>query len=138
MNYLVDTNVLSELSKPAPDARVAAWFDRIPEDKVYVSVFTLGEIQSGIERLNDGTKRNDLLLWFGQLQDAVQGNILPFDTDTALLWGKTHGRLVKSGRPIPLMDGLIAVTALRHNMVLVTRNRSDFAPVGVDILDPWE
>lgn len=138
MNYLVDTNVLSELSKPAPDARVAAWIDRIPEDKVYVSVFTLGEIQSGIERLTDGTKRNDLLLWFGQLQDAVQGNILPFDTDTALLWGKIHGRLVKSGRPIPLMDGLIAVTALRHNMVLVTRNRSDFAPVGVDIIDPWE
>lgn len=62
MNYIVDTNVLSELSKPAPDAGVAVWFDRIPEDKVYVSVFTLGEIQSGIERFDDGTRRNDLLL----------------------------------------------------------------------------
>lgn len=138
MNYLLDTNVLSELSKPTPNTNVETWFDRVSEEKLHVSVFTLGEIQSGIERLTEGTKRNTLLQWFGDVQEVLRGSILPFDTDTALLWGKTHGRLLKLRRPIPLMDGLIAVTALRHNLTLVTRNRSDFAPVGVDILDPWE
>ncbi|TVR74126.1 MAG: type II toxin-antitoxin system VapC family toxin [Spirochaetaceae bacterium] len=130
MNYLLDTNVLSELSKPSPDTRVETWFDRVPEESLYVSVVTLGEIQSGIERRAEGAKRNSLLLWFGELQEAFLGNILPFDTDTALLWGRT--------RRLPLMDGLIAATALRHSMVLVTRNRPDFAPVGVDVFDPWE
>ena len=138
MNYLLDTNVLSELSKPSPDTGIEAWFDRVPEETLYVSVFTFGEIQSGIESITEGPKRNKLLLWFGELQEAFDGNILPFDTDTALLWGRTHGRLMNTGRPIPLMDGLIAATALRHNMVLVTRNRPDFAPIGVDIFDPWE
>jgi toxin FitB len=138
MNFLLDTNVLSELSKPSPDTRVEAWFDRAPEESLYVSVFTLGEIQSGIERLAEGAKRNNLLLWFGELQEAFFGNILPFDTDTALLWGRAHGRLLSSGRPVSLMDSLIAATALRHSMILVTRNRSDFAPIGVDIFDPWE
>ncbi len=138
MNYLLDTNVLSELSKPLPETNVETWFDRTPEESLYVSVFTLGEIQTGIERLAAGQKRNHLLLWFGELQEAFHGNILPFDTDTALLWGKTHGRLLNSGRPIPLMDSLIAATALRHNMILVTRNRPDFTPVGVDVFDPWE
>ena len=138
MNCLLDTEVLSELSKPSPDTRVEQWFDRAPEETLYVSVFTLGEIQSGIERRAEGARRNDLLLWFGELLKAFDENILPFDTDTALLWGKTHGRLLHSGRTVPLMDGLIAATALRHNMVLVTRNRADFAPVGVDIFDPWE
>ncbi len=130
MNYLLDTNVLSELSKPRPDTNVEAWFDRAPEEALYVSVFTLGEIQSGIERRAEGARRNNLLIWFDELLEAFDGNILPFDTDTALLWGKTHG--------ISLMDGLIAASALRLNMVLVTRNRADFAPVGVDVFDPWE
>mgnify|MGYP006269997485 CR=1 FL=1 len=138
MNYLLDTNVLSELSKPTPDTNVAIWFDRVPEERLHVSVFTLGEIQSGIERLTEGTKRDRLLQWFGDVQRAFRGNTLPFDTDAALLWGKTHGRLRKQGTPVPLMDSLIAVTALRHNLTLVTRNRPDFAPAGVDILDPWE
>ena len=138
MNYLLDTNVLSELSKPTPDSNVEAWFDRAPEVSLYVSVFTLGEIRSGIERRADGARRDDLLTWFNELLEAFDENIVPFDTDAALLWGKTRGRLLNSGRPIPLMDGLIAVTALRHNMVLVTRNRADFAPVGVDVFDPWE
>lgn len=138
MSFLLDTNVLSELSKPVPHPGVLQWFDRIPEEKLYLSVFTLGEIQSGIEKLTDGAKKNSLLIWFEDIREAFSGNILAFDTSTALLWGKTHGQLLKTGKPLALMDSLIAAAALRNNMVLVTRNISDFAPFGIDILNPWE
>jgi predicted nucleic acid-binding protein len=138
MSFLLDTNVLSELSKPVPHPGVLKWFDRIPEEKLFLSVFTLGEIQSGIEKLVDGAKKNSLLIWFDELQEAFSGNVLSFDKDTALLWGKTHGRLLKTGKPLPLMDSLIAAMALKHNMVLVSRNVPDFTHFGVDILNPWE
>lgn len=138
MSFLLDTNVISELSKPNPDQNVLIWFNQVPEEKLFLTVFTLGEIQSGIEKLKDSKKQGKLLLWFEEIREAFRGQVLDFDTDAALLWGKTHGNLVKQGNPPSLMDSLIAATALRHNCVLVTRNQSDFAYFGVDILDPWE
>jgi toxin FitB len=138
MSFLLDTNLLSELNKPKPHPGVQKWFDRVPEEKLFVSVFSLGEIQSGIEKLTSSTRKNDLMIWFEEVQEAFQGNVVTFDKDAALLWGKIYGRLSKTGKPLPLLDSLIAATALRYNLVLVSGNVPDFSPVGLDIINPWD
>jgi predicted nucleic acid-binding protein len=137
VKYLVDTNVLSELSKRMPDPKVVTWYDQVSEHSLYVSAFTLGEIEAGIARLNDSSKQRALRVWFASVHDALRGNVVPFDADCALLWGRVQGRLAKAGTPVPLMDSLIGVTALRHALVLVTRNAAHFSPLGVDVFDPW-
>lgn len=137
MKYLVDTNVLSELSKKTPDPKVVALYDQISQHSLYVSAFTLGEIEAGIARLNDSTKQRALRVWFANVRDALRGNVVPFDADCAVLWGKVQGRLARAGTPVPLMDSLVGITALRHEMVLVTRNATHFSALGVDVFDPW-
>jgi predicted nucleic acid-binding protein len=139
MNYLLDTCVLSEYTRRAPEQKVVRWVDSIDEDKLFLSAITVGEIQRGIERLPDTRRKTELLVWMNnRLIERFSQRILPLETQTMLLWGDLTARMEKSGQPMALMDSLIAVTAQRNNLILVTRNVSDFLLCGVRVINPWE
>jgi len=135
LSYLLDTNVLSELARPRPDARVVRWFRGVPDESLHVSVLTLGEIRAGIERLPAGAKRERLRVWLEiELRGWFEERLLDVDGSIA----DRSGRLVgESRRPIPAVDALLAATALRHGLRLVTRNVAGFAIDGLEVIDPW-
>ncbi len=137
MKFILDTNVLSELIKPEPDKNVMEWFDNCPEEKMYISSITLGEIETGISSLHPGKKQNQLMLWFGSLQNSFANKTFPVNDITAIRWGEIRGALKRRGKKIPVIDGLIAATAITNNAILVTRNTKDFNFPGIDLLNPW-
>lgn len=133
--YLVDTNILCDDSKPAPDARITDWV-RKNEPLIYISAVTLGEIQRGIAYLDEGAKKRKLTEWLEALRLAFSEAILPVDEPVALRWGLLTGELKKRGRSLPIIDSLLAATALERNLTLVTANTKDFISSGVKLLDP--
>jgi predicted nucleic acid-binding protein len=135
VSYLIDTNVLSELRRKAPDARVVRWFSGRPSGTLYVSVLTLGEIRKGVEALPDPARRLALLDWLEtDLPAFFAGRILPVDAAVADRWGHL---VAKAGRPLPAIDSLLAATAQLHGLILVTRNLRDVQDMGVEVVDPW-
>ena len=135
MSFIVDTCALSELVKPKSSHSVCDWFDATPPDTLFVSVLTLGEIRKGVEKLRGGRRRAQIATWLEtDLPAWFEDRVLPIDARVADEWGRLAARLSK---PIPAIDSLIAATALRHRLTIVTRNESDFATTGVDILNPW-
>lgn len=139
MNYLLDTNVISELISKHPDQKVAEWLDRLDPNTVYLSVITIGEIQKGIEKLPPSRRREKVKEWLeGDLLIRFQGRILEITTEVMPVWGELTGRLEKEGRPITAVDSLVAAIALEGNYRLVTRNEHDFQYTGVTIFNPWK
>jgi len=139
MNYLLDTCVLSEFVRYNPQEKVIRWMDSVNEDKLFISVITVGEIQRGIERLPESYRRIELVVWMNKNLLARFGHrILSLDSQTMFLWGTLTARLERSGHPLPVMDTLIAATALQYNLIIVTRNVVDFLPCGVQIINPWD
>jgi toxin FitB len=137
MKFLLDTNVISELIKSSPDPNVLAWFSQVPEEHTFISVLTLGELSSGIDKLPDGMKKNDLILWFDKLSNSFSRQTFPIDSETALQWGRLSAARGKQGRPLPVIDGLIAASAYRQAAILVTRNTRDFESLPIQIINPW-
>lgn len=136
MSYLIDTHVISELRRKQPDANVVAWFERCAAQSLFLSVLTLGEIRKGIERLEDAKRRQILLEWLHvELPTFFLGRILSVDAPVADRWGRLQS---DAGRPLPAIDGLLAATALQHDMTLVTRNVKDFNGLGLNLVNPWE
>ena len=134
MTYLVDAKVLSEPTKPSPDHRVIEWL-RMHETEIAVDPIILGELRFGILLLAKGKKRTALERWFdGGVQRL---HCLPWEADTGLKWAELLARLRTTGKAMPIKDSLIAATALRHGLKVVTRNRSDFETAGVRIIDPF-
>ncbi len=139
MNYLLDTCVLSEFARRKPEPKVIRWMESVDEEMLYLSAITIGEIQRGIERLPESTRKTELLVWLNKsLIKRFGGRILPLDAQTMLLWGSLTARMETSGRPMPVMDSLIVATALQHNLVIATRNVADYQPCGVQLINPWE
>jgi predicted nucleic acid-binding protein len=135
LKYLLDTNVVSELRKGQRcNHNVAAWFARAPEDEVFLSVLTIGEIRTGIDRIQkrDGSKAGALNRWLKGLIDDFSDRILPIDRAIAEEWGRLNA--VGSLRTI---DGLLAATAKVHGMSLATRNVKDIVQSGVDCINPF-
>lgn len=136
MSYLLDTNVISELVKPKPDKNVLKWFSHVPDDALYLSVLTLGEIRKGVERISNSSRREKLRLWLEHdLREWFGLRILPIGPDVADRWGRL---LADVGRSVPSIDSLLAATALHHELRLVSRNVRDFDYAGVDVINPWE
>lgn len=135
MSYLVDTNVLSELAKSNPDARVVEWL-REHEGELYVSAITIGELRRGIERLSAGKRKAGLQAWLNDLCRVMEGRILSFNASTAHVWGQILAKCEKKGVTLPSLDSQIAATAHRHGLAIVTRNDSDFRGTGVKVVNP--
>jgi predicted nucleic acid-binding protein len=134
VRYLVDANVLSEPTKPAPNTGVVAWL-RHNESEIVVDPIILGEVRFGILLLPKGRRRASLERWFDEGMQRL--NCVPFEAETGLRWAELLARLRTSGRAMPIKDSLIAATALVHGLTVVTRNRADFEKAGVKIVDPF-
>lgn len=138
MSFLVDTNLVSEWTKPRPDPGVVHWLAESDEDHVFLSVITLAELRHGIERLPVGGRRKRLEEW---LSDALplrfEGRILPVDGAVADAWGRLMARRQAAGRPIGVMDAFIAATAEAHQLALVTRNARHFVGLTQPVICPW-
>lgn len=137
MRYLLDTNVLSEITKSEPEPAVTDWlYDQKPED-VWVSVLTMGEIERGIFLMKSGPHRNSLQTWFNSLKKQYAAQTLPFDQDAAHAWAQIYGRPQFKKGVKKVMDSLIAAFAEAHGFVLVTRNTKDM-PSSAKVLNPWK
>ncbi len=136
MSFLLDTCVVSELVKPEPEPLVSEWFRAAPPEALFVSVLTLAEIRKGVEKLPHGRRRARIAAWLEiELPFWFEGRVLPVDFAVADEWGRMLARVE---RPVPVIDGPIAATALSHRLVVVTRDEGGFAPSGVDIVNPWK
>ena len=138
--FLLDTNVLSEFKRRgAPDPHVRAWLKAADPDLLWASVFSFGEIRKGIERLAPGRRRTELEEWLERdLEQWFEERLLPVTKAIADRWGILSARELIRGRPLPNIDGVIAATALEHDLTLVTRNVKDFTGLGARVLNPWE
>jgi toxin FitB len=135
--FLLDTNIISELVRPKPEPRVKAWVAATDEDLLYLSVLTFGEIRKGIASLKDASRRVRLETWLdSDLVLRFAGRILPVDQAVADRWGRLAAQAGPKSLP-PVIDGLLAATALHHNLTLVTRNTKDVAGTGVPVFNPW-
>lgn len=138
MNFLLDTNVVSEWTKPRPDTGVVRWLAEADEDRVFISVVTLAELRHGIERLPAGVRRDRLDVWLTeQVPARFEARMLPVDAGIANAWGHVMARGQAKGRPVGTMDAFIAATAEHHDLTLVTRNVADFDALGIRLIDPW-
>lgn len=136
--FLLDTNVLSELKKPIPEPKVVKWVEDADDGKLFLSVMTLGEIVKGITAHKDIKRRIKLQKWLDdELRPWFKGRILPVNELVAERWGVLDGECKLKGTPLNVVDGLIAASALEHNLTIVTRNESDFSHVTVPLLNPW-
>lgn len=138
MRYLIDTCAISELSARKPSDDIRRWFASVPDEDLYLSVVTIGELRKGIDRLpEDDPLRQRLERWFSSVRSVFSGRILEFDERMAIAWGKLVGESIRLGKTRPAIDAQLAATALINGMVLVTRNEKDFEHTGVQVLNPF-
>lgn len=136
MSYLIDTNIISEIRKGARcDARVSAWYASIADEDLFLSALVLGEIRKGVElaRPRDPDKAMALERWLRDVEDAFNGRVLGIDNAVSDQWGR-----MSAIRSVPVVDGLLAATALTHGLTLVTRNDRDVADLGAMVLNPFK
>lgn len=138
MNFLIDTNVISEPKQKKPNRRVIEWLDAQDESKIYLSVLSVGEIRKGITRLDSGKKKAELEKWLEKLRNRFARRILPLSEKTFLVWGKMYGEFENKGITRAAFDSLLEATALEHDLIFVTRNVKNFQNSQVTILNPWE
>ena len=136
MAYLLDTDVLSESSNPRLDERVMDWLD-VHDHELYLSTISLGEMIKGIELLPSGKRQKETATWFARLERWAGSRLLAPSAEVMREWGKLCARHERKGRRLPVLDSLIAATALAHELTLVTRNTDDY-PAEVPVLNPWK
>jgi predicted nucleic acid-binding protein len=139
MNYLLDTNIISELIAQRPNQKVLDWIDSLDPESVYLSVITLGELHKGVEKLPDSRRKQQIIEWLEeQFYLRFSDHFVPISAETMRVWGQLVARLEREGHPMPAVDSLIAASALAGNFTLVTRNTADFQHTGIALLNPWE
>jgi len=140
LNYLLDTNIISELISKNPQQNVIDFIRSLNEKNIYLSVITIGEIKFGIDRLDKNSKRKkELNLWFHSLLNKFSGRILEIDIETMIIWSNITNTHKKEGITISIMDALIASSSIRYRMNLVTRNVKDFKDIkNLKYINPFE
>jgi toxin FitB len=137
--FLVDTNCISEVVRVKPEPRVLGWIEAADESLLYLSVLTLGEIRKGLAGLPQDKRRTHLETWLEvELKARFSGRILPIDAAVADRWGLLAANAKSQGKTLSTIDGLLAATALHHNLTIVSRNISDFISTPVPVVNPWE
>jgi predicted nucleic acid-binding protein len=137
--FLLDTNCVSELVRSKPEPSVLDWMEAADESLLYLSVLTLGEIRKGVAALPQSRRRTRLETWLEmELQTRFSGRILPIDAAVADRWGSIAAEARRKGSFLSAIDGLLAATALQHNLTIVSRNVKDFASTPAPVLNPWE
>jgi len=138
VNYLVDTNVLSEPKQKRPESKVVNWL-KANEASLYTSVLVTGEIRYGIELLPaNSAKRAELLKWHDELLDVMAGRVLSINARVADEWGRLQAEARAKNLVLPVVDSLLAATARRYQLVLATDNTRDFRGVGLKIVNPFD
>jgi len=136
VNFLLDTNVLSELVHRKPNGGVLRWFQGAPEETLHLSVLTMGELRRGIEGVRDAARREKLRAWLERdLSERFSDRLLSITPPVADRWGRL---LAEVGRSVPAVDSLLAATALTHGLRIVTRDVRDFRFPGLQVVNPWE
>ena len=139
MNYILDTNVISELVAARPNSKVIDWIQSVDSDQVFLSVIAIGELKIGIEKLPDSDRKSVLDRWLDEdLLVRFENHLLSIDQKTMLVWGRLIARLESIGRPISAIDSLLAATTLQWQYTFVTRNTAHFEWAGIALLNPWE
>jgi predicted nucleic acid-binding protein len=135
LSYLLDTNVLSETRRRAPDQNVLAWLDRADPGELFVSVLSIGEIRKGIEsrRHRDARAAAALDHWLRGLETLFADRLVPIDVEVAETWGELAAR-----ETLPVIDAAIAATAKARGLTVVSRNVRDIARTGVEVVNPWQ
>jgi toxin FitB len=137
--FLLDTNCISEVVRVKPEPRVMEWIEAAEETLLYLSVLTLGEIRKGLAGLPQGKRRTQLETWLEvELGARFAGRILSIDQSIADRWGLLAASAKAKGETLSTIDGLLAATAVQHNLTIVSRNVSDFSNTPVPVLNPWE
>ena len=137
--FLIDTNIISELVNPRPEPGVTAWIEGTDESLLYLSVLTLGEIRRGIAALPQSRRRAALEAWIDKdLRARFEDRILVIDQEVADRWGLLTAAARNGGIVLPVIDGLLAATALEYNLTLVTRDTGQVPSMGVAVFNPWE
>ena len=137
MRVLLDTCAVSELRRPKPEKAVVEAIEAIASESLFLSVITIGEIVKGIELLNDINRRRRLQGWLLELERYFDDRILAIDAETSHIWGELTAKAQQAGTTIGVSDGLIAATARRHGLHVMTRNEADFEASGALLLNPW-
>jgi predicted nucleic acid-binding protein len=135
--FLLDTNVISEVVKPKPHPGVTGWMATADESLLYLSVVTVGEIRKGISCCQDGARRAQLKAGLNTLLSRFEDRILAVELAVADRWGHLTGDCKLRGQTLPVIDGILAATALHYGLTFVTRNSKDVQGTSVDTLDPW-
>ena len=138
MRVLLDMCVLAELRHPQGNRAVRAAVACIPDDELYLSALILGEVARGVALLSNGRKKRALNSWLTTLESQFVDRILPVDHATAHLWGDISARVQRAGLILPIVNGLLAATALRHGLHIMTHTTTYFAATGALIVDPWK
>jgi toxin FitB len=137
VRVLLDTCVLSEIRRPKGNPRVRRAVEGLNSEDLFLSVISIGEIAKGIALLKETKKKQDLLIWMQALETDYADRVLVVDLETSHMWGELTAQAQKAGRVVPASAGLIAATARRHGLHVMTRNTEPFNAAGVLLLDPW-
>jgi toxin FitB len=138
VTYLLDTNVVSESRKKISDPNVQHWLESQPVAVQHISVISLGELLQGAKRAKTLEQRTSLENWLERLEKRFGERVLPLDSAVMQVWADVTAIAINRGQTAPLMDSLIAATAIRHGLILVTRNTQDVKALGVKVLNPWK
>ena len=137
--FLLDTNCISEAVRAHSEPLVMAWLEAADESLLYLSVLTFGEIRKGLAALPPSRRRTKLETWLEvELRARFSGRVLSIDAEVADRWGLLTAAAKARGNPLSVIDGLLAATALHHNLTIVSRNVSDFSNVHLPVVNPWK
>lgn len=136
--FLIDTCAISEFAKKFPNLGLVSWLAKVDARIVFMSSVTIGELHYGIRLNSQAKKRETLERWLrAEVLSDFRDHILPFDDEVAECWGRIRADARKNGNPVPVIDAMIAATAVRYNLTIVSRNESDFRRIGTAVVNPW-